>query len=227
MQIQNVIYMKIIYLLIQVSLFSIYPAIGQTVSANVLSDVDTSKIYLFYLHGQITIENGKGKSQYFGIYEYQAILDTFSSYGYKVISEPRSESADESEYAGKVSRQIDTLLKAGVYPAKISVVGASAGAYITIDVALRVKNKNIKYAILGMCWPDTYKSYQGKDLCGNFLSIYESSDPHGSCLQLFEDKHCLTGIREIKLNMNNSHAFLYKPYKEWIYPLVNWINKTN
>ena len=86
-------------------------------------------------------------------------------------------------------------------------------------------NKNIKYAILGMCSPDTYKSYKGRELCGNFLSIYEASDPHGSCLKLFEDKHCITGIKEIKLNMNNSHAFLYKPYKEWVYPLANWINK--
>jgi hypothetical protein len=48
---------------------------------------------------------------------------------------------------------------------------------------------------------------------------------NGSCLKLFEDKHCIMGIKEIKLNMNNSHAFLYKPYKEWVYPLVNWVNK--
>ena len=219
--------MKIMSPLIHFFLFAICTANGQAIRANVLNDIDTSKIYLFYLHGQITIEKGRGISQYFGVYEYQSILDTFSSYGYKVISEPRPMSADEGEWAGKISRQIDTLLKAGVNPAKISVVGASAGAYITIDVALRVKNKNIKYAILGMCWPDTYKSYEGKELCGNFLSIYESSDPHGSCLKLFEDKHCKTGIQEIKLNMNNSHAFLYKPYKEWIYPLVDWVNKTN
>jgi hypothetical protein len=219
--------MKIMSLLIHFFLFAICTANGQTIRTSVLNDIDTSKIYLFYLHGQITIENGKGISKYFGVYEYQNILDTFASYGYKVISEPRPMSVDEGEYAGKVSRQIDTLLKAGVNPAKISVVGASAGAYITIDVAMRVKNKNIKYAILGMCGPDTYKSYEGRELCGNFLSIYESSDPHGSCLKLFEDKHCKTGIQEIKLNMNNSHAFLYKPYKEWIYPLVNWVNKTN
>ena len=132
--------------------------------------------------------------------------------------------SDDRSYASKVSGQIDTLLKAGVNPARICVIGASAGAYIAIDIAEWVKNENIKYVILGMCWPDTYKSYIGKKLCGNFLSIYELSDPHGSCLKLFEDKLCKTGIKEIKLNMNNSHAFLYKPYNEWIYPMVNWIN---
>ncbi len=216
--------MKIKTFLIHVFLFVIGTANGQTIKVNVSNDIDSSKIYLFYLHGQIKIENGKGISQYFGVYEYQHILDTFSSYGYKVISEPRPMDADEAEYAGKVTRQIDTLLKAGVKPARICIVGASAGAYITIDVATRVMNKDIKYAILGMCESETYKSYEDKDLCGNFLSIYESSDPHGSCLKLFKDKNCLTGIKEIKLNMNNSHAFLYKPYKEWVYPLTNWIN---
>jgi hypothetical protein len=207
--------------------FAVCTVRGQRAKANILNEIDTSKTYLFYLHGQITIEKGIGVSRYFGIYEYQNILDTLSGYGYKVISEPRPENADDRFYSAKISMQIDTLLKAGVNPRRIIIVGASAGAYITIDVAIRVKNKNIKYAILGMCESDTYKSYKDKELCGNFLSIYEASDRHGSCLQLFEDKYCVTGLKEIKLNMNNSHAFLYKPYKEWVHPLVDWINEKN
>jgi hypothetical protein len=207
--------------------FAVCTVRGQTTRANIVNDIDTSKTYLFYLHGQITIEKGIGVSQYFGIYEYQNILDTFAGYGYKVISEPRPVNADDGLYSLKVSKQIDTLLKAGINPGKIVVVGASAGAYITIDVAIQVKNKKIKYAILGMCESDTYKSYKDKELCGNFLSVYEASDPHGSCLQLFQDKHCVTSLKEIKLNMNNSHAFLYKPYKEWVHPLVDWINDKN
>lgn len=190
-----------------------------------LIEIDQPITYLFYLHGQIAIENGKGVSAYWGVYEYQSILDTLSGFGYKVISEARPMDSDEKGFASKVSWQIDTLLKAGVSPARICVVGASAGAYIAMDIAERVKNEQVKYVIMGMCWPNTYKRYSGKELCGNFLSIYESSDPHGSCLKLLEDQHCKTGIEEIELNMNNSHGFLYKPYKEWINPMVNWINR--
>ena len=218
--------MKIRSVFIHLYLFAVCAANGQTVRTNILNDIDTSKTYLFYLHGQIAIEHGKGISKYFGVYEYQSILDTFASYGYKVISEPRPIDADDEVYTVKVSKQIDTLLKAGINPAKICIVGASLGAYITIDVAIRVKNEKIKYAILGMCEPGTYKSYIAKELCGNFLSIYEASDPHGSCALLFDDKHCIKSFMEIRLNMNNSHAFLYKPYKEWVHPLINWINKT-
>jgi len=150
--------MRQLVFLIHLYLFAICAADGQTVSKNISKDIDTSKTYLFYLHGQITIVHGKGISQYFGVYEYQSILDTFASYGYKVISEARRINADDDVYSVKVSRQIDTLLKAGVNPLKICVVGASAGAYITMDIAIRVKNKKIKYAILGMCEPDTLKA---------------------------------------------------------------------
>jgi hypothetical protein len=34
----------------------------------------------------------------------------------------------------------------------------------------------------------------------------------------------MSGYKEIKLSMNNGHGFLYKPYREWVHPLVKWIN---
>ena len=61
-------------------------------------------------------------------------------------------------------------------------------------------------------------------LWGNFLSIYESSDEKGSCKSLFNPKHRKSKFKEVKLNMGNGHGFLYKPYDEWVIPLVNWAN---
>lgn len=200
---------------------------GQGISTSVPKKIKNSEKYLFYLHGAIVQEQGiNAVSKDFGPYKYLDILDTLSSHGFNVISEPRPKDTDEIQYADKLSKQIDTLLRAGVVPGNIIVVGASSGAYITIDAAIRLKNRKINYVVMGMCWPDTYKAYSGKDLCGNFLSIYESSDPHGSCRKLFEDIHCKTGVKEIKLNMNNSHGFLYQPYKEWVQPIVEWAKAT-
>lgn len=186
---------------------------------------DAPKKYLFYLPGGIVLAQGMhAVSPDFGPYEYLGILDTLRSYGYEVISEVGPNGTEEAMFADKVSKQIDSLLTLGVAPVKITVVGASLGAYITIDIAIRLKNSKINYAIMGMCWPNTYKDYAAKDLCGNFLSIYESSDPHGSCLRLFDDKNCKPTVLEIRLDMKNSHGFIYKPYKEWVRPLVAWMN---
>ena len=117
----------------------------------------------------------------------------------------------------------------GVPPKHIIVVGASQGAAMTIEAAYKLKNSNINYAILGLCDEyeiGYYSKYKNK-LCGNFLSIYESSDPHNSCDRLLMEQYCKTGYKQIKLNMGISHGFIFRPYKEWVHPLVSWINENN
>lgn len=188
-------------------------------------DSRQSEKYLFYIPGGIVLEQGPNSvSPYFGPYLYYEIVDSLRHHGFHVISKVEAGMPD-SVYSKRICGQIDSLLFAGVFPENITVLGASAGAYITLDIALKLKNQKINYAILGMCWEDTYKNYAGKELCGDFLSIYEASDPHGSCAKIFERRNCLT-FKEIKLNMNNSHAFLYKPFREWVLPVVLWAGES-
>lgn len=198
---------------------------GQTISAFAPKRPDASQKYLFYLHGGIVQEQGiNAVSPRFGAYEYLKILDTLRSHGFNVISEPRPKGTEDLAYAVKVSKQIDTLMSRGVAPENIIVVGASQGAYIAIGVARRMKNSRISYAILALC-SEYALDYFLKDpvaLCGNFLSIYETSDSKGSCHKLLSDKLCKTGYTEISLSMGNGHGFIYKPYREWVLPLVQW-----
>lgn len=208
-------------------LMGISNTIGQTISTSIPKKVEKSEKYLFYLHGGIVQEQGlNAVSKHFGAYEYLNILDTLRSYGYNVISEARPKGTDEVKYAGKISKQIDTLLNFGVPPENIIVVGASQGAYITVETANKLKNSRINYVIMALCNEYNLKYYSKyqKELCGNFLSIYESSDQKGSCDELLMEKHCKSGYKEVRLSMGNGHGFLYKPYQEWILPLVKWIN---
>lgn len=191
-------------------------------------NISISKKYLFYLHGAIVQEMGiEAVSEDFGRYEYIDILEAFTKRGFQVISEVRPKGTDVVRYAEKVSSQIDTLLKKGVKPQNIVVVGASQGAYIAIETSHIIKQSEVKYAILALCNEynvTLYSKYQ-HELCGNFLSIYEESDQKKSCDQLLNIPTCNTGYQEIKLTMGNSHGFIFKPYKEWIDPLVKWIDK--
>src|SRR4029079_7238997 len=116
---------------------------------------------------------------------------------------------------------VDSLLNAGVNASHITVVGASSGAHLVTNAASKLKNPNLNFVVMGMCWPDTYKDYKDKDLCGNFLSIYESSDPHCSCRAVFVGKKCSGNFKEIQLHMGNSHGFIYRPFKEWIDPVID------
>jgi hypothetical protein len=206
----------------------VWPAPGQTVSAFVPERIEPSQRFLFYLHGGIIQEQGiNAISPRFGAYEYQKILDTLSRHGFQVISEARPRGTEEVAYARKVARQIDTLISHGVGPENIVVVGASQGAYIAIELARQMKNSRINYAILALCseYALDYFLKDPAELCGNFLSIYESSDSKCSCHRLLAEQRCKTGYQEIRLEMGNGHGFIYKPYCEWVQPLIKWVRE--
>jgi hypothetical protein len=113
--------------------------------------VDTTKHYLFYIHGRIIEEQGiPAVDPVFGEYEYQSILERLSSYGFVVISEQRVKNTDASEYAKRIQEQVTTLLNAGVPATNVTVVGASKGAYITIYVSHFLENQEIKFVIINL-----------------------------------------------------------------------------
>ncbi|MCH5684031.1 hypothetical protein LWM68_06965 [Niabella sp. W65] len=58
------------------------------------------------------------------------------------------------------------------------MVGASQGGFITIEIAHLMHNDEIGYVVLGVCNEYNIKYYKNirRQLCGNFLSIFESSD---------------------------------------------------
>jgi len=203
---------------------------GQSISSFLPKKLTPSDNYLFYLHGGVVTVLGNNAINQsmpeWGPYEYLNILDSLRIRGFNIISENRKEGVDDSVYVNKIALQIDTLFKANVDPKKIIIIGASAGSAITIHLSAVLKNNKMKYVIMGGCWPDTYKDYVGLELYGHFLSVIESTDPHGTCSKLFEERKKISSFKEITLNMGLSHGFIYKGYKEWINPVVKWFDET-
>jgi hypothetical protein len=207
-------------------LFLSISAAGQVVHHDVPQKINASEKFLFYLHGGVVTSKGDNaindSRPEWGRYEYRNILDSLKKRGFNVISENRQKDVGDSVYVRKLVAQVTTLLKSGVPAGNILVVGASAGWHIAILAAARLKNPQLKFVIMGGCWPDTHKEYSQLVLMGKFLSIYEASDPHQSCLKLFEGRTTLTSSKEIMLNTGLSHGFIYKGYKEWIDPVVGF-----
>lgn len=121
-----------------------------------------------------------------GPYEYLNILDSLRNRGFNVISENWKQGIEDALYSAKIVRQIDALFKSGLKPRNVIVVGASAGAAIVINISAKLTKDELKYVTMGGCWPDTYKEYLPVELYGNFLSVIESIDPHGTCYKIFE-----------------------------------------
>jgi hypothetical protein len=186
---------------------------------------------LFYLHGKIIEDQGiPAISPIYGKYEYLAILERLSSYGYKVISEPRPINADVEEYARITVRQVSALLEAGVPVNNITVVGASKGAYIVMLVSHILANESANFVLLAICHPEVVTNFiqDQNALSGNILSIYDLSDEYaGSCQELFSfsEGRGITRSEEIILDIGTGHGLLYSPLDEWVFPTVQWANK--
>jgi hypothetical protein len=200
-------------------------ALSQSVSRFVPSKVDPSKKYVFYLHGRIVQEQENPVHQDYGLYDYPAIVKALQSPNYHLITERRAKGTEISKYAIYVKAQIDTLVSKGVAAEKIFVVGASMGAGITMEVSRLANNNKLNFGILALCDESLFDYAKEINLkpCGNFLSIYENSDEAKSCAKLLRDQACVSGFKEVQLNMNNRHGFIYQPHKEWVDPLKKWI----
>jgi hypothetical protein len=190
--------------------------------------IDPAKPYLFYLHGRIIEDQGiQAVSPDYGEYEYERILETFSGYGFVVISEQRPKGTDGVAYARKIKEQISALLKAGVPAKDITVVGASKGGYIAIFASHFLENEDVNFVVMGICHPDDVKDLIQAEivLFGDILSIYDASDVYaGSCQEYFSFSESSGTSRhdEIVLNIGTGHGILYQPLDEWIIPAVQW-----
>lgn len=191
-------------------------------------DIDAKGRYLFYLHGLIVENEGvRPTSPKFGVYEYEEILETFKNKGFIVISEPRPKGTDPEQYAAKVVEQIKSLLKAGVPPQHIIVVGASRGGGIAMIASTRLKNRRVKFAIMAACgdW-DVYKKV-GIDLSGAILSLYDVNDDiAGTCSDFFKKSTGISKKKEVVLKLGLGHGILYRPLKEWVDLVTKWALST-
>jgi len=183
--------------------------------------------YLFYLHGQILEEQGihaVDTINGYGAYQYEDILNVFRKAKFTVLSEVRKKNTNAIEYAHKIVHQIDSLIKSGVKPNDITVVGASKGAVISMFISSFLKNKDVNFVFLAGCNDGILNRFPQIQFCGNILSIYEKSDFIGhSCLKFTQRTPLsIPHYKEIELNTGLKHGFLFKPLPQWMEPAIKW-----
>ncbi len=183
----------------------------------------SGQLHLFYMHGY-KLDGGGGKEgEKAG---YRKIISKFKDKGYLVVSEIRGDEG-VNDYAEKVSKQVNKLIKSGVKPSDIIVSGYSKGAVISLISASIISNKDVRYVALAGCtdkFDVNYSKIQGK-----ILSIYDIGDhKFGSCEDVLSNSD-IVSFDEIKLNTGYGHKIFKwkkdKHIKKWMDPMVAWIEK--
>lgn len=154
-------------------------------------------------------------------------MDSLAKDNVMVFSEKRPAQTDIKKYARKITAQIDSLLKTGVKPNHITVIGTSKGGYIAQYVSTYLANPDVNYVFIG-CYQDI-DILENADInfSGNILTIYEKSDDYGVSAVKRKETSSLkvSHFTEIELATNLRHGFLYKPLPEWIVPCRMWVKR--
>ena len=139
------------------------------------TDQKTYNKHVFYLHGMIIeIQGVNAVSDQFGDYRYNDIIDSLKSTGAVVHNEVRTTQTDFDDFCRKVSNQINVLVTSGVNPGDITVIGASKGAMMSMNIS-DMNEHPINYVLLGANSDRLENSYDWT-LHGYILGIYEKSD---------------------------------------------------
>ena len=200
------------------------------------STIIPSAKYIFFLHRKIVEEYGpNGMHPCFGIYDYHGIVNSFANCGFTVISEIRLQGTKLDKYAGKIARQVTTLLANGIPPEQITVAGFSKGATIALLVSSKLKNPGINFVVMGLCGHNgaRVRKHYNKLLVqsvqfmeGRFLSIYDFSDLKcADCQRILKNVSAKATFKEIKVKNGLGHSLFYRPRIDWFKPVVEWINQ--
>ena len=184
--------------------------------------------FIFFLHNRFLEEHELNELHpEFGRTEYNEIIAEFEKSGLNVISEKRNGNVNARNYAIGIVNQIDSLIKTGIEPQRITVVGTSKGGYIAQYVSTLANNPNLNFVFIASFRNSDIQNIPEINYCGNILTIYEKSDPFGvSSLERKKTSNCeIKHFKEIELNTGMGHGFLFKPLKEWIKPTIKWANE--
>ncbi|WP_372771476.1 alpha/beta hydrolase [Pseudoalteromonas sp.] len=179
--------------------------------------------FVFYSHGFIVegdnpmpIETKHG----WGVYDFPGIKQALSDARYTLVATHRNKNTDPFIYAKQLSEDIRSLVKNGVKPTHITLVGFSRGTGLTSNYLQEIGVNTILLAGCGRLISSKHSDIQ---VYGDMLSVYEKSDGAKSCAKLKAKSTALTSFEEIEINTGLSHGAFYTPSDEWLVPVKNWI----
>lgn len=196
------------------------------VSNTLPEQIDPQGKYVFYSHGYIVEgDNPKPVDQKFGWgeYDFPAVKQALSDKDYHLIAYHRPKNTDPFVYANQLNQQIRKLVKHGVSPKHISIVGFSRGAFITGLTSDKVSDLAVNTVILAGCGRLVSSKHTDIKVYGHVLSVYEKSDRANTCKKLKAKSGDVKSFNELEINTNLSHGAFYRPLAEWVNPVKAWI----
>jgi Phospholipase/Carboxylesterase len=212
------------------ALLALVPLTGKAVQIydNFPEAIHAGERYVIYSHGLIVEgDDPRPISPKYGQYDFPAIKQAlFAGGGFNLIANQRPKNVEFATHVDTLKSWVQRLLKAGVKPSRITLVGFSRGGQLTAYASSTLASKGINTAILAICEDGDLVQDPPLILGGNLLSMYETSDELGTCAKLAARSH-LASFKEVPISTGKGHGAFFQPRQEWMVPLRAWIAATN
>lgn len=189
-------------------------------------EIHPDEKYVFYSHGLI-VEGTDSQPEHpdFGVYDFPLIKQRlFEGGDFNLVAHHRPENTQPEEYAAKLVSWVNNLIKAGVAPGNITLIGFSRGAQITAYASRDLHQLDVNTVLMGVCVNGDFRAGEQIILGGRVLSIYETSDVVTSCSRMLERSKRATSTNEIAISTGLGHGAFYTPLTDWLEPLKAWLD---
>jgi len=189
--------------------------------------INADEKYVFYSHGLIVEgENLMPVDERWGVYDFIAVRKALTDPDYNLISYHRPEKTVADEFAEKLAIDVRKLIKAGVKPENITLLGFSRGGEITLLATTKLRMDKINTILLAVCggFIEQHNEYQA---FGNIYSIYETSDFAGSCQFLQDRNEQVKSFQETSISTGKEHGAFYQPLPQWLTQVKKWLKSAS
>ena len=209
------------------SLFFSNVCFAKQVYSTFPDEIEPSEKYVFYSHGLILEgTNPTPEHPRWGVYDFPEVKQYLSDPSYNLVAYHRPEGTDPQAHARKLADDVLMLIKNGVKPKNITLVGFSRGGVITLFTSHLLSLDDISFVILAGCG-DYLNRDRNLKLHGRIYSIIETSDNLvGSCQSIADNSESVQGFSEVSISTGKEHGAFYSPLPDWADLLKNWINQS-
>ncbi len=216
--------------LVSTSLISLSMLSSQALAGQVYdtfpTEIKAEQKYVFYSHGFIVEgTNPRPENARWGVYEFPKIKSALADESYHLIAHHRPKGTDPFVYAKTLAKDVLTLIAHGVKAENITIMGFSRGAFITSLTSHHLAKTPVNTILLAGCGRIVSSKYADYTLNGPVLSVYEKSDGALSCEKLRARSPNIISYKEIALDTGEEHGAFYRPIKEWVTPVKEWIKR--
>ncbi|OGT60651.1 MAG: hypothetical protein A3E01_00425 [Gammaproteobacteria bacterium RIFCSPHIGHO2_12_FULL_63_22] len=122
-----------------------------------------------------------------------------------------------------VSRRVKQLIRDGVSPDRINVIGSGPTSTVAALTSGGVANMRVNYVLLGQCDPAIRQQFHFT-MSGRVIGIYDEADDSSlTCRALWNGSPRVSDRKQLVTSTGLGESLFDRPHEAWTNPVMAWV----